>query len=110
MSVCNMIRLIAVDQIPDATPFRVDIDGHEPFCVFRVDGKIYVTDDTCTHGKASLAEEGELDGFVITCTWHDGAYDVRDGTIVQRPCVKPLQAYPATVVDGVVYISLPAEA
>ena len=105
-----MIRLIAVDQIPDATPFRVDIDGHEPFCVFRVDGKIYVTDDTCTHGKASLAEEGELDGFVITCTWHDGAYDVRDGTIVQRPGVKPLQAYPATVVDGVVYISLPAEA
>ena len=40
---------------------RVDVDGRVVLAVYRVDGDFYVTDDTCTHGAASLSE-GFLDG------------------------------------------------
>ena len=39
---------------------RIDLDGHEPIALYKVDGQIYATEDTCSHGAASLAE-GDLD-------------------------------------------------
>ncbi len=100
------IRLCNVTDVDPEQPLQVEIDGRDPVAVFSVDGKIYVTDDFCTHGRASLSDEGELDGFVITCTWHDGAFDIRTGEITSRPCTEPLKVYPVTVRDGEVFISI----
>jgi nitrite reductase/ring-hydroxylating ferredoxin subunit len=38
----------------------------------------HVTDDTCTHGFASLSE-GTVEGHVVTCPWHGWTFDVRTG-------------------------------
>lgn len=96
------VKLCDADAVSEGTPLRVDIDGYDPFCVYRVGDSVHVTEDTCTHGKASLGDEGEQDGFVITCTWHEGAFDIRDGSIITRPCIKPLRVFPCEVRDGVV--------
>ena len=58
------IKLCDVDDVEVGQPFLVRVEGREPFAVYNVDGKIYVSDDFCTHGRASLADEGELDGFM----------------------------------------------
>lgn len=99
------LKLCNVDEVKPNQPLQVTIDGHEPFAVYNVEGGIYVTDDYCTHGRASLSDEGELDGFVIMCSWHDGAFDIRDGAIKSRPCTEPLKTYPVTIRDGAVFIS-----
>jgi nitrite reductase/ring-hydroxylating ferredoxin subunit len=101
------LRLCRTDEVPEGTPHRVSIEGYDPFCVYRVEGSFYVTDDTCTHGKASLAEEGDLSGFKIVCSWHDGAYDIRTGAVLQRPCIAPLRAYPVELQDDAVCIIVP---
>ena len=36
---------------------RIEVDGLPPLAVYNLGGRFYVTDDTCTHGKASLADE-----------------------------------------------------
>ena len=100
------IRLCAADDIVEGEMLQVRVDGYEPFAVYHVAGNFFVTEDTCTHGKASLADEGELEDHVVTCTWHDGQFDIRTGEPCAMPCTKPIRTYPVTIVDGAVCIDV----
>ena len=72
--------------------------------LYNVDGRIFATDDACTHGAASLSEDGTLQGHVVECGWHYGSFDVITGEPCASPCAEPLRTYPVTVVDGFVNI------
>jgi nitrite reductase/ring-hydroxylating ferredoxin subunit len=100
----NALKLCLLRDLKPEQPLQVVLPGHEPFAVFRVEDEIYVTDDFCTHGKASLSDEGELDGFKILCTWHDGAFDIRTGEVLARPCTEKLRTYKVTIEDDAVFI------
>jgi nitrite reductase/ring-hydroxylating ferredoxin subunit len=69
----------------------------------------YATDDECTHGAASLAD-GILDGDIIACTRHFGAFNPKTGEAVQAPCSIPLRTYKVVVQDGQVCVDLDKEA
>lgn len=85
-------------------PRRVEVEGLPPLAVFRLeDGSVHVTDDTCTHGQASLSD-GFVIGDEIECPWHAGKFCVRDGRATALPAVEPIRVYPARVVDGRVCI------
>jgi nitrite reductase/ring-hydroxylating ferredoxin subunit len=100
------IRLCGVSEVKPEQPLQVIVEGREPFAVYSVEGEIYVTDDFCTHGKASLSDEGELDGFTILCTWHDGSFDIRTGEILTRPCTEKLKTYVPVIRDDQVFVNL----
>ena len=73
--------------------------------VYNVGGTFYATDNECTHGAASLAD-GILEGDVIECTLHFGAFNVKTGEAVQAPCFVPLRTYKVAVKDGQVLVDL----
>jgi nitrite reductase/ring-hydroxylating ferredoxin subunit len=89
--------------IPDGEARRIDLDP--PVAVFRVGEDFYVTADSCTHEKWSLGEEGEIDGYEVTCSLHLARFDVRTGRPLCLPAVRALQTYTAVVEDGNVYIT-----
>ena len=72
---------------------------------FDVGGTFYATDNECTHGAASLAD-GILEGDVIECTLHFGAFNVKTGEAMQPPCFVPLRTYKVAVKDGQVFVDL----
>ena len=76
--------------------------------IYNVDGTLYATDDLCTHGHASLSDDGTLEGCIIECGLHLGAFDVRTGAPVATPCTKALQTYPIQIRDGAVWLDVPA--
>ena len=84
---------------------RVEVGGRPPLAIFRVAQSYYVTDDTCTHGSASLAE-GILDGCEIECPYHGGRFDVRTGEATLSPCTYPLAVYPVEVRGSAVFARL----
>jgi nitrite reductase/ring-hydroxylating ferredoxin subunit len=98
------LRLCAVAELTQGQPLKVAVPGRAPFAVFKVDGDVYVTDDVCTHGQASLSEDGDLDGFTIVCSWHDGAFDIRTGEVKARPCTVALKTHAVTIRDGAVHV------
>ena len=105
----DLIRVCSVDDVEDGEVIQVipDVEGLPSLAVYRVnDTEYYVSDDTCTHGAASLGEEGYLEGYIIECTWHEGKFDIRDGSVVAMPCEIPLKVYPVTVKDGDVCITV----
>jgi nitrite reductase/ring-hydroxylating ferredoxin subunit len=97
-----------VDDLADGDSRAVETDG-EPIALYRVGDEFYATSDTCTHEKWSLGEEGDLDGFEITCTLHNARFDVRDGKALCFPATVNLRRYTTTVEDGKVYVSAAGE-
>lgn len=89
------------DVTPDE-PLKVDFNDRK-LAVFKVDETIYVIDDQCTHGPGSLSE-GDLDGYVIECDFHQGGFDIRTGEAVIPPCMVPVRTYAVEIADGKVTI------
>ena len=70
--------------------------------LYDVEGTIYATSDVCTHGAASLSEDGVLNGHIVECGWHNGSFDVTTGAPCASPCAVPLKTFPVRVVDGLI--------
>lgn len=100
----SRIDLCSVDEVEPGTPAKVEA-GDLTLTVYHVDGEIYVTDDACTHGPGSLSE-GYLDGHIIECDFHNGAFDIRTGEVVAPPCMVPLKTYKAVTENGRVIIEV----
>jgi nitrite reductase/ring-hydroxylating ferredoxin subunit len=100
-----LIRLCNSDDVAPDSVIAVDAAGFaEPLAVYRLaDGKVYVTDDLCTHGAASLAD-GFVEGDEIECPLHAGRFCIRDGRPTEEPCEEPLKTYAAVEQDGGIFI------
>ena len=94
----------AVSDVAENSVQRFEI-GTTVLAVYNIGGAFYATDNECTHGAASLAD-GILEGDVIECTLHFGAFDVKTGAAVQAPCHIPLRTYKVAVKDGQVLVDL----
>ncbi len=99
------IPLCPTTAIPSGCSLKVEHEGLS-LCVFNLDGRFYVTDDTCTHGPGSLSEGYILDD-VVECNFHGGAFNIRTGAVEAPPCMDPLRTYAAEVMDGRVCIDQP---
>lgn len=102
------VPLLKLEDLPEGECRRCVFAG-EDIALFRVDGEVYATQDTCTHGHASLAE-GYLDGDRIECPLHQGTFNVRTGEVTSAPCTQALKTYAVEVRDGVVHVAAPAPA
>lgn len=105
----RLVRVCAVDDVDEQDCLQVVLEDENlpDVAVYRLEGdEVYVSDDLCSHGKASLGDEGYLEGHIIECTWHEGKFDIRTGEPVALPCDTPIKTYPVTVKDGDVYISI----
>jgi len=70
--------------------------------VYKVDGRVYVTDDLCTHGLVSLTG-GDLEGTTVYCPLHGGAFDICTGKALEKPCTTPLKTYEVVIEGDAVY-------
>lgn len=109
METDSLLKLCDIDAIPDDGILRVEPAGLPPLAVYKIGGAVYVTDDTCTHGEASLAD-GEIDPdcCAIVCPYHLGSFDIRTGEPMAAPCTDPLKIYPVVLRDGAVFIEVAA--
>ena len=83
--------------------------GDERIAVYNIDGTFYATEGYCTHAMADLGD-GILEGDVIECSLHFGAFHVPSGKVVQPPCCTDLKTFRTEVKDGQVYVDLSAPA
>lgn len=93
---CQRIALCRPAEVGAGKAIRIE-KGSVTVAVFNVDGDFYVTDDACTHGPGSLSEGG-IEGDVVECDFHNGAFNIRTGAVVAAPCMIPVKTY-RTVID-----------
>ncbi|HEY4295061.1 MAG TPA: non-heme iron oxygenase ferredoxin subunit [Paraburkholderia sp.] len=99
---CAFAHLCKAGDVAEGTAIKVEKNGLT-LAVFNLEGEYFVTDDTCTHGPGSLSE-GYIEGEVVECDFHNGAFNIKTGEVVAPPCMIPLKTYKTRVENGVVVI------
>lgn len=104
----NVVRVCAQSDVAPETVQAFDVADRR-LAVFNIGGKIYVTDDECTHASASLAD-GILEGDVIECAVHLGAFHVPTGEATAPPCSVALRTYRVVLQGDGVFADLDRDA
>jgi len=69
------------DDIPVGGMKMIKVDGHR-VCLVRTSDGLHAIDHACPHQGYGLTQ-GELDGDLLTCAWHNWKFRVTDGVCVQ---------------------------
>ncbi len=102
MTTNNLLTLCSVSDVPEGGAIKVETGGLV-LAVFKLGDNVCVIDDSCTHGPGSLSE-GYVDGDIVECNFHNGAFNIRTGEVVAPPCIIPIRTYAVSIVDGQVAI------
>lgn len=66
-----------VEEVPTGQSKVVKVNNRA-IALFNVDGKYFALHNLCPHEGGPL-NEGRVKGFVVSCPWHDLAFDIRNG-------------------------------
>jgi nitrite reductase/ring-hydroxylating ferredoxin subunit len=102
----DSVRVARVSEIPPGTGKEI-VFGDHLLAVYQIDGAFYAIDGICPHAGGPLAE-GVLQGSIVTCPWHGWQFDVSTGRHCLTPRIQQTR-YACRVVDGDVYVDLPAD-
>ena len=105
MSDTSRVRGGSASTLPEGEVRRIEVPGRAPIALFRLADCFYATDDTCTHGAASLSD-GFVENGEVECPYHSGRFDIRTGAATLYPCTVALRTYSAVVEDNEVVIDL----
>ena len=77
--------------------------GDKPILFAKVEDKIYAFSDRCPH-KGFPLHKGSLDGYTLTCAYHGGQFDIRNGQCLKHPyATYPCQSFAVDVAqDGTI--------
>ena len=98
------ILIGAVADFPNGEIRPASMPDGTTLAIYNVDGTIYATADLCTHGEATLSEEGILTGNTVECSWHFGTFDVTNGKPTGMPCTVALKTFAVKVIEESVYV------
>ena len=100
----NPVPVCAADDLAPGSVKSFQL-GDVLVAVYNIEGTFYATEACCTHSFADLAD-GTLEGDVIECSLHFGAFHVPTGKAVQAPCFTDLKTFRTEVKDGQVLVDL----
>jgi len=69
--------------LADGQMMEVDLDG-KPIALANVSGTFYAIAGECPHQGGPIAE-GELEGDIVTCPWHNFRFDFKTGRTLDPP-------------------------
>ena len=99
------IRVAVIQDVEPGRLLRVEVAG-KLLCLANVLGTIYAFDDDCTHISGPL-DQGELEGFVLTCPWHLARFDIRTGQVLRGPARADLPVYPVRIEGDAILVEEP---
>jgi nitrite reductase/ring-hydroxylating ferredoxin subunit len=82
----------------------VEVDD-EPVCVINLEGELFALNDVCTHEDASLAD-GTIDGDIIECPMHGGAFYIRTGEPASFPVAVATEKYAVRIEGDSIQVSV----
>ena len=77
--------------------------GSLRIALYRLDGSVYATSDTCPHQNARLSE-GEVVGGFVECPAHYALFDIRTGRCEGGVTERSLTTYSVKVEEGCVFV------
>src|SRR6185436_5253666 len=104
----KLVPVCAAADLPPGSVRSFEVRD-ERVAVYNIDGTFYATEAYCTHAMADLGD-GILEGDVVECTLHFGAFHVPSGKAVREPSATDVRAPRTGVKNGQVYADWSAPA
>jgi naphthalene 1,2-dioxygenase ferredoxin component len=98
------VRVASVTTLAEGDMVGVKV-GDKLIALYNVAGRIYATDNVCTHAFAVLSD-GWLDGREIECPLHAGRFDVTTGKGLGPPIPSDIKTYKTRIVGDMIEIDL----
>lgn len=86
------------DEVRPGELIEADLDG-VAVVLTRLPDRVVAYADRCTHRGGPLHEGTLVDGCLV-CPWHQGTFDLQDGSVRLGPPTRPAPAYQVREVDG----------
>ncbi|TIN74647.1 Rieske 2Fe-2S domain-containing protein [Mesorhizobium sp.] len=99
------VEVCAVDALAPEEAMRFDHEGRSFAVIRSPDGNYFAIDGHCSHEKVHLAD-GIVDGNIIECPKHFGAFDYRTGEARALPACIDIRRYELKVASNVVLIKI----
>lgn len=101
-------ELFALADIAPDSVRRAEVAGRA-VAVARIGDDVYAIGDTCSHADVSLSE-GWVDAqeCAVECSAHGAMFSLETGAALSLPATRPVAAYQASVVDGMVVVTVDA--
>ncbi len=94
---------LTLDDLAVGSMKMIKVDGHR-VCLVRTADGLHAIDHACPHEGYGLTQ-GDLDGDLVTCAWHNWKFRVTDGACVQGE--ESVQTHEVTVAaDGAVQVAI----
>ena len=100
----NWVKAADRSALSDGEVIGVVVAGHE-IALYEMDGRLYATDDICTHAYAKLSD-GWMEKGEIECPLHAGRFDLKTGKATAPPCVDDVKTYPVRVEGDEIQVNL----
>ena len=105
-----MSVVCSLSDLAPGSATRFMVDGR-PVAVVRIGDDVYAIGDTCSHGNVSLSEgEVHCDTKELECWKHGSAFSLTSGVPNTLPATQPVPVFVATVVDGMVHVTVEVSA
>jgi len=103
----TMIDICELSDFEQGVPRQLKVDGRTLVGV-RVDERVFVLDDRCSHEEFSLSEgEVDLETEEIECARHGAMFRLSDGAPMTFPATRPVGHYNVVQRDGRLEVELP---
>jgi nitrite reductase/ring-hydroxylating ferredoxin subunit len=89
------ITVASLPEVPEGGTLVVDVAG-EAVCLYNLCGRLFATQNECTHAEASLAE-GYIKGDCIECPLHQAMFHIPTGKVQNPPATEDLRVYSVEV-------------
>ncbi len=97
----GFVAVAASELLADGKGTTFEVRG-ENVAVFRVGGTVFAISDACAHEDGPLGE-GELDGRVVTCPYHDWRFDVTTGACLTET-TRQVGCFATKEADGFIWV------
>lgn len=100
-------KVCALDEIPERRMKKFEVDS-VGVMIANLGDCLRAFPPTCPHMAEPLAESGQLEGDMLTCTKHIWQWDLRTGALCGM-AERPVLTYPVKQEDGAVFVSIEKE-
>ncbi len=85
-------KVAELSELEEGKITAVNVNG-DPIALYKIDGQVFATFDTCTHDQCSLEDFGKIDGEEVECECHGARFKIKTGEVTRLPAVTPLKTY-----------------
>ncbi|MCA1553736.1 MAG: Rieske 2Fe-2S domain-containing protein, partial [Chloroflexi bacterium] len=97
-------RVMALDDLAENRPIRVEVKGN-PVMLLRRGDNVIALGAVCSHLGGPL-DEGKIENDQVECPWHGSRFALRDGSLCAGPATAPVPSYETRVLNGQVQIKM----